>query len=137
MESERRIEKEREELTFEAAAAEWYTQNKGGWANQKHVDQVINTLRDYAFPVFGSVPVSEVSIEDVISCLKPIWDTKTETAKRVRQRIERVLSYAKTIITGLPQTPPYGRVILTSVPLAQQAQVTKGWNLAKMDITLH
>ena len=97
LESERRIEREREELTFEAVAVEWHTQNKGGWANQKHVDQVINTLRDYAFPVFGSVPVYEVSIEDVISCLKPIWHTKTETAKRVRQRIERVLSYAKTM----------------------------------------
>jgi integrase len=68
---------------------------KPGWKNPKHGDQWINTLRAYAFPVFGGKAVSEVTTDDVLSALTPMWQTKHETATRVRQRIEAVLSAAK------------------------------------------
>ncbi|WP_427926953.1 tyrosine-type recombinase/integrase [Acidithiobacillus thiooxidans] len=54
----------------------------------------MNTLRDYAFPVIGAKSPAEVTLADVKSILLPIWTTKTETASKVRQRIEAVLDYA-------------------------------------------
>jgi integrase len=68
---------------------------KPGWKNPKHADQWINTLRAYAFPVFGNKPVAEVTTDNVLATLEPIWQAKHETATRVRQRIEAVLSAAK------------------------------------------
>jgi integrase len=68
---------------------------KPGWKNPKHADQWINTLRAYAFPVFGNKSVAEVTTDNVLATLEPIWQAKHETATRVRQRIEAVLSAAK------------------------------------------
>jgi integrase len=55
---------------------------------------VVSTLKTYALPVLGPLPVDTVSTDDVMRTLQPIWHTKTETAARVRQRIEAVLDYA-------------------------------------------
>ncbi len=81
--------------TFEAVANQLWESMKPGWKNPKHADQWINTLRTYALPHFGSKPVSEVTTDDVLAVLQPIWQDKHETATRVRQRIEAVLSAAK------------------------------------------
>jgi len=81
--------------TFCAAALQLWESMKPGWKNPKHADQWINTLRAYALPVFGDKPVAEVTTEDVLKALRPIWSEKHETATRVRQRIEAVLSAAK------------------------------------------
>ncbi len=83
--------------TFSAAAAEYIQTHQAGWKNEKHAQQWINTIATYADPVIGSKPVGEVSTEDVLRILKPIWTTKTETASRLRSRIELVLSYAKAM----------------------------------------
>ncbi len=80
--------------TFQACANEWYEANKSQWKNSKHTQQVINTLEHYAFPHIGQRPVAEVSLNEVLSCLNPIWTTKTETADRLRQRIENVFSFS-------------------------------------------
>lgn len=80
--------------TFQQCAAEMIEAKRAGWRNQKHAQQWANTLRDYAFPVIGSKLPAEVSLADVKAILLPIWATKTETATRVRQRIEAVLDYA-------------------------------------------
>ncbi len=82
-------------VTFSQVAKEYIAAHRAGWRNAKHGDQWANTLRDYAEPVIGSKPVADVSTEDVLHILQPIWSTKTETASRVRSRIELVLSYAK------------------------------------------
>ena len=82
--------------TFEKVAIDWWNAYKAGWSNSKHADQNINTLTQYAFPVFGKKPVKDISVRDIQKCLEPIWETKTETASRLRQRIERVLNYAKS-----------------------------------------
>lgn len=81
-------------LTFEQCAHELVEAKRTGWKNAKHAQQWINTLRDYAFPVIGNKPPADVSLADIKSILLPIWTTKTETATRVRQRIEAVLDYA-------------------------------------------
>lgn len=81
--------------SFEDVSLQLWEAMKPGWKNPKHADQWINTLRAYAFPKFGSKPVSEVTTEDVLGVLSPIWSDKHETATRVRQRIEAVLSAAK------------------------------------------
>ena len=69
---------------------------KGPVAQEKHANQNINTLTQYAFPHFGTKAVSEISLSDIKKCLDPIWEVKTETASRIRSRIEAVLSYAMT-----------------------------------------
>ena len=78
-----------------SVATDWWNDNKVAWTNQKQIQQNINTLRDYVFPKIGDKPIKDVTVEDVRNCLKPIWETKTETASRVRQRLERVFAYAK------------------------------------------
>ena len=81
--------------TFERAADEVHRQRMTTWSNGKHVTQWINTLRDYAFPVIGTKPVGEVSAPDLLNILLPIWTTKPETARRVRQRIGVILDWAR------------------------------------------
>ncbi len=82
-------------LTFKDMAERLCESMKPGWKNPKHADQWINTLRAYAFPVFGNKAVGDVTTDDVLAALAPIWQAKHETATRVRQRIEAVLSAAK------------------------------------------
>ncbi len=80
--------------TFKEVAEECIASKKPGWKNAKHADQWPSTLRRYVYPVFGSVPVADVTVDDVTKALKPIWTTKEETARRIRHRIKQVLDYA-------------------------------------------
>ena len=81
--------------TFKSVALEYIESKKAEWKNIKHHQQWINTLYQYAFPVIGKLPVSAIDTNHILAILKPIWNTKTETATRVRTRIEAVLSYAE------------------------------------------
>jgi integrase len=90
-----RAELEAASNSFQVVAYAWYEASKAQWKNGKHVAQNINTLRDYVFPIIGSKPIADCGVSDVLACLKPIWEIKTETASRVRQRIEKVFNYAK------------------------------------------
>ena len=81
--------------TFEKAANEVHRLRKTTWRNGKHVNQWINTLRDYAFPTVGAKPVDQVGAPELLAILAPIWTTKPETARRVRQRIGVVLDWAR------------------------------------------
>lgn len=65
------------------------------WSNDKHRKQWTSTLTRYADPIIGGLLVSELTKQDIVEVLKPIWLTKPETAKRTRQRIKRVLDWAK------------------------------------------
>jgi len=82
-------------VTFKAVALEYIKANRAGWKNAKHVSQWTNTLKQYVYPIAGEVPVGAVDTDMVLRILNPIWLTKTETAKRLRGRIEAVLAYAK------------------------------------------
>ncbi len=80
--------------TFKAAAAQYIEAHAAGWRNAKHHAQWKNTLTTYAFPVIGDKLVSEINTADILRIITPIWQTKTETASRVRNRIELVLDAA-------------------------------------------
>lgn len=86
-----------ERKTFNVCAAEFIKKNKSKWKNPKHEQQWENTLERYASPVIGSMPIQAIDTPDVLRVLEPIWLTKTETASRVRNRIERVISYATAL----------------------------------------
>jgi len=79
--------------TFEVAARKVYEDNRPTWRNSKHAAQFITTLETYAFPVIGSMSVKEINSSHILRILSPIWVTKAETAKRVRQRLSTVLKY--------------------------------------------
>ena len=81
--------------TFKEAAESVHKEHAKAWKNAKHNDQWINTLKTYAFPVFGDRKVDQVQTPDVLKALTPVWLAKPETARRVRQRIGTVLDWAK------------------------------------------
>ncbi|MGJ8590181.1 MAG: tyrosine-type recombinase/integrase [Yoonia sp.] len=82
-------------ITFEDAFERYFAEKlESELSNPKHRAQWRSTLTTYAYPTIGNLAVNEVSKEAVLSVLAPIWVTKTETATRVRQRIERVLDWA-------------------------------------------
>jgi integrase len=82
-------------MTFEQAAIAVHASRKDAWRNDKHAAQWINTLREYVFPVFGKKAISRIESPDVLTVLSAIWQTKPETARRVRQRISTVMDWAK------------------------------------------
>lgn len=79
--------------TFRTAAAAYVAAHKAGWRNDKHAWQWTRTLEMFAYPVIGDLPVGEITTEHLLAILTPIWTAKTETAIRVRGRIEQVLNY--------------------------------------------
>ena len=81
-------------LYFEDAAAQYITANEAEWRNAKHAQQWRNTLEKYAYPVIGRVLVGDIGLPQILAVLNPIWTTKTETATRVRGRMEAVLDWA-------------------------------------------
>jgi len=81
--------------TFEEAVLAYIETHGDGWKNPKHRAQWISTLKTYAFPKIGSLLVKDVGQEAVLSVLEPIWKEKTETASRLRGRIEAVLDWSK------------------------------------------
>lgn len=83
-------------MTFDQCSAAYIEAHRASWKNAKHIDQWINTLATYAGPVFGQLPVADIDTALVVKCLVPIWQTKTETASRLRGRIESVLGWATT-----------------------------------------
>lgn len=85
---------DKQSWTFDRCAQAYITAHSPSWTNEKHVEQWRNTLKKFANPVFGDLPVSEVDRAMVMRVIEPLWLTKTETASRLRGRIEKVLSWA-------------------------------------------
>ncbi|SFD86523.1 Integrase [Thiohalospira halophila DSM 15071] len=92
-EDARRAE-EAKRVTFEEAARRCHEAKAAEFRNEKHQRDWIISLERYAFPELGSISVAEIELPHVLKALEPIWSTKTETATRVRQRIETVLTWA-------------------------------------------
>jgi len=82
--------------TFEEIAQQVHIDRLPTWKNAKHGQQWINTLRDYAYPKIGRMPVDAIGQPEALMCLSPIWTEKHETAKRLAQRIKTVLDVAKS-----------------------------------------
>jgi integrase len=81
--------------TFKEVAEAFVDRKEGGWRNDKHRQQWRNTLATYVYPHFGALPVSQIETSHVLAVLEQIWNAKSETASRVRGRIENVLDAAK------------------------------------------
>src|SRR5438477_2493399 len=82
-------------MTFAAAAEAYIQSHTAEWRDPRAAPQWRASLRDYANPVFGALPVDAIDTGLVMQCLSPIWTTRTETASRVRARIEAILDWAR------------------------------------------
>ena len=81
-------------LTFKDAVDRYLAAKLEAFKNEKHRQQWQNTLSTYALPKLGAMLVSDIAVQDVLRVLEPIWKTKTETASRLRGRMEAILSWA-------------------------------------------
>ena len=81
-------------MSFAECAEKYVDSQAPSWSNSKHVAQWRSTLTNIAGPVIGHLPVDQVDTVLVLRCLEPIWNEKTETANRLRGRIEAVLDWA-------------------------------------------
>ena len=81
-------------VTFKQAAEEYFAAHADAWNSATHRRQFPSTMRDYVYPIIGSLPVAAIDEPMVLKILNPIWREKTATAARVRNRIAAVLDYA-------------------------------------------
>lgn len=82
-------------VSFEECARAFIEAHNAGWKNAKHAAQWAATLQTYVFPIIGALPVASIDTPLVLKVLEPIWSEKTETANRVRGRIEKILDWAR------------------------------------------
>lgn len=81
-------------VTFDHCAKEYIAAHRGSWKNKKHAAQWESTIATYASPLIGALPVAAIDTPLVVKVLQPIWLEKTETATRLRSRIENILDWA-------------------------------------------
>ena len=107
--------------TFRQLAESYVAVKKAEWKNEKHQAQWMSTLVAYAFPVLGDMPVSDIRADDVLAVLQPIWTVKTETASRVRGRIEKILDFAEARELREGQEPGFveGQPVVAAVRARQ------------------
>ena len=91
--------------TFTQAAAQFIRSHRRAWSNRQHAREWVSTIRRFARPVIGHLSVSEIETEHVLSVLRPIWHTRTETALRLRGRIERILNQEKALKNRTGENP--------------------------------
>jgi integrase len=118
--------------TFKKAAELYIADQAAGWRNFKHAAQWTSTLATYAFATLGPIAVDAVSTEDVLAVLRPIWTKKTETASRVRGRIEVILDAAKAHGWRTGENPARWRGHL-SILLPAPSRVSKVEHHAALD----
>ena len=90
-------------VTFKKLAVQYIDQHESGWKNAKHAAQWTSTLASYALTVCGDMIIAEIATPTILSILEPIWAIKTETASRLRGRLEAILDYATA--KGLREGP--------------------------------
>jgi integrase len=111
--------------TFSECAKAFIASNEKAWKNPKHRDQWKNTLKTYAEPHIGKLSIDRIYVDDVLKAVEPIWTTKSETASRVRGRIEAVLDWAAARGYRGPDNPARWRGHLDKVlpPIRKIAKV--------------
>jgi integrase len=82
-------------MLFRECAKQFISSHSAGWKSEKHASQWISSMEIYVYPVFGDLPVQTIDTGLVMKVIEPIWTTKTETAGRVRGRIENILDWAR------------------------------------------
>ena len=111
-------------MTFDQCATAYIEAKKPGWKNAKHAEQWTNTISTYASPTIGKLPVADVDTALVMKVLQPIWATKTETATRLRSRIESILGWATVSGYRSGENPARWRDHLDNL-LAKRSKVKK------------
>lgn len=111
-------------ITFDQCAAAYIAAHRGSWKNAKHAAQWESTLATYAGPIIGALPVAAVDTTLVVKVLSPIWQDKTETATRLRGRIESVLDWATVSKFRIGENPARWRGHLDNL-LADPNKVSK------------
>ena len=101
-------------LTFSRAAHAVHEVNRPRWRNERHALSWMQTLERHAFPKIGSKPIASIGRTDVLTVLTPIWSTRPETARRVRQRMRTVFRWA--MANELIETNPAGEAIDGALP---------------------
>lgn len=119
----RKIRAAAQAITFKTCVEQYIAAHEAGW-HVMHARQWSRTLQDYAYPIIGDLPVGAVETGHITQILQPIWTTKTETAKRLRGRIEMVLDSAKTNGWRTGENPARWKGHLANV-LAQPRRVAK------------
>jgi integrase len=104
-EAKRQIESKAQAPTFDECAKQYIASHESSWKNPKHIAQWKSTLETYAGLVIGKTRVDEITVEDVLKVLKPIWISKAETASRLRGRIEKVLGWATAMTYRTGENP--------------------------------
>ena len=100
--------------TFREAAGIVHEANKPRWRNASHIASWIQTLERHAMPTLGNTPVDRIDRGAVLRVLSPIWTTRPETARRVRQRMRTVFRWA--MAHGFMETNPAGEAIDGALP---------------------
>jgi integrase len=107
-----------ERFTFEQRMEQFIGARRSGWRSPKSEAQFKSSMAAYTLPKFGKKTAKDVTREDVLAVLRPIWLTKTETADRVRMRIEQVLDYA-AVVEQEPDRPNVAKLkpyLITLLP---------------------
>jgi integrase len=113
-------------ITFEQAAKQYFNAHEKKWRSAKHRQQFLNSLTTHAFPKIGGLPVAAIDTGEVLQVLEAIWHTTTETANRVRGRIETVLDWATVRGYRRGDNPARWRGHLDNVlPARERIQKTK------------
>lgn len=99
----RLIAEQSQAVTFKEAAASYIQSHRDGWRNAKHAQQWENTISLYATPKIGSTLVRDLNLSQIMGVLDPIWRIKTETATRLRGRLECIIDWA--IVRGYRTGP--------------------------------
>ncbi|QWD04983.1 integrase arm-type DNA-binding domain-containing protein [Polynucleobacter paneuropaeus] len=111
---------------FEKFALEVIESKRIEWSNEKHASQWEYSLREYAFPVIGRKRLDAIDMEDILKILTPIWKEKTETASRLRGRLEWILAAATTRKLRTGMNPALWRGLLqTILPAPRKFQKVK------------
>ncbi|MGP5325197.1 tyrosine-type recombinase/integrase [Vreelandella titanicae] len=121
---EQKSEKEAVPVTFTHCAARYIQSHRRSWRNAKHARQWVSTLKTYVRPVIGNQPIEDVTTQDILKILTPIWAVKNETAKRVQGRIENILDFAAAHEYRDPVNPARWRGHLDKL-LAKPSRVQK------------
>ncbi|WP_419933466.1 tyrosine-type recombinase/integrase [Candidatus Poriferisodalis sp.] len=100
--------------TFAVAAKSVHDMNLPRWRNRHAANEWLASLERYAFETIGDVPLQRITRNDIIAVLMPIWGTKPETARRVRQRIRKVMQHG--MAHGWVDIDPAGDVIDGALP---------------------
>ena len=89
-------------MPFKDATIEVYKANLPVWGNEKHAKQWLATMKNHVFPKIGAKPVGSIQSTDILAVLEPIWTSKPDTAKKIRQRLNMVINWArgKRLYTG-------------------------------------